>query len=169
MREITFIKINIDEITILSRLPIHNVNHSNQLLINLLRTYDDPKMTLIETRIIFDAVLKLLQPLKDLRCLPHRFNCLIPFQILNPGTQQSYYGIGYSIDSIQVGIKKVRNENDPNQQENDDDDEAELLNQRSIQVSALAASAQQQQNNEPIDDVPLKEIKQFYIRLGKQF
>ncbi|CAF1349846.1 unnamed protein product [Rotaria sp. Silwood1] len=143
MREITFIKINIDEITILSRLPIHNVNHSNQLLINLLRTYDDPKMTLIETRIIFDAVLKLLQPLKDLRCLPHRFNCLIPFQILNPGTLDA--------------------------QENDDDDEAELLNQRSIQVSALAASAQQQQNNEPIDDVPLKEIKQFYIRLGKQF
>ncbi|CAF5013739.1 unnamed protein product [Rotaria sp. Silwood1] len=52
---------------------------------------------------------------------------------------------------------------------NDDDDEAELLNQRSIQVSALAASAQQQQNNEPIDDVPLKEIKQFYIRFEERF
>ncbi|CAF3706494.1 unnamed protein product [Rotaria sp. Silwood1] len=48
-------------------------------------------------------------------------------------------------------------------QKNDDDDEAELLNQRSIQVSALAASAQQQQNNEPIDDVPLKEIKQLQL------
>ncbi|CAF3757457.1 unnamed protein product, partial [Rotaria sp. Silwood1] len=46
---------------------------------------------------------------------------------------------------------------------NDDDDKAELLNQQPIQVSALAASAQQQQNNEPIDDVSLKEIKQFYI------
>ncbi|CAF4355046.1 unnamed protein product, partial [Adineta steineri] len=39
-----------------------------------------------EIRIIIDCVLKLLQPFKDLRRLCQLFNCLISFQILNPGT-----------------------------------------------------------------------------------
>ncbi|CAF1186979.1 unnamed protein product [Didymodactylos carnosus] len=56
---------------IIDWLKMHNVNRSNQLLIGSLRTRDDPKMTLIEMRIII---------------LCQLFNCLIPFQILNPGT-----------------------------------------------------------------------------------
>ncbi|CAF1219235.1 unnamed protein product, partial [Didymodactylos carnosus] len=71
---------------IIDWLKIHNVNRSNQLLIDLLRIRDDPKMTLIEMRIIIDSALKILQPFKDLRRLCQLFNCLIPFQILNPGT-----------------------------------------------------------------------------------
>ncbi|CAF1180009.1 unnamed protein product [Adineta steineri] len=67
----------------------HNVNHANQILSDLLRIRNDPKMTLNEIRIIIDCVLKLLQPFKDLRRLCQLFNCLISFQILNPGTLNS--------------------------------------------------------------------------------
>ncbi|CAF3146041.1 unnamed protein product, partial [Rotaria sp. Silwood2] len=71
---------------IIDWLKTHNVNRSSQLLIDLLRTRDDPKITLIEMRTIIDSTLKLLQPFKDLRRLCQLFNCLIPFQIINPGT-----------------------------------------------------------------------------------
>ncbi|CAF5042374.1 unnamed protein product, partial [Rotaria sp. Silwood1] len=64
----------------------HNVNHSNQLLIDLLNIRYDSKMTFIEMKIIIERILKILEPFKDLRRLCHLFNCLISFQILNSGT-----------------------------------------------------------------------------------
>jgi hypothetical protein len=63
----------------------HNVQRSSQILVDLLRIRDDQKMTLLEMRTIIERVLKLLQPFKDLRRLCHLFNCLVSFQVLNPG------------------------------------------------------------------------------------
>ncbi|CAF4056542.1 unnamed protein product, partial [Rotaria sordida] len=45
--------------------------------------------------------------------------------------------------------------------DNDDEDEAELLNQRPIPLQIPPVVAQQAKNNEPVDDVLLKEIKQY--------
>ncbi|CAF1212894.1 unnamed protein product [Rotaria sp. Silwood1] len=70
---------------IIDWLKTHNVNRSNQVLIDLIRARDDHKITLIQVRITVDDTLKLLQPFKDIRRLCQLFNCLIPFQILNPG------------------------------------------------------------------------------------
>ncbi|CAF4523413.1 unnamed protein product [Rotaria socialis] len=64
----------------------HNVKGSNQLLIDLLRIRDDPKMTVTEIKKVIEGTLNILKPFKDLRCLCQLFNCLIPFQITNPGT-----------------------------------------------------------------------------------
>ncbi|CAF3895235.1 unnamed protein product [Rotaria sp. Silwood1] len=71
---------------IIDWLKNHNVNHSNQLLIDLLNIRYDSKMTFIEMKIIIERILKILEPFKDLRRLCHLFNCLISFQILNSGT-----------------------------------------------------------------------------------
>ncbi|CAF4023954.1 unnamed protein product [Rotaria sp. Silwood1] len=71
---------------IIDWLKAHNVTGSSQLLIDLLRIRDDPKMTLIEMRSIIAGTLKSLQPFKDLARLCQLFNCIIPFQILDQGS-----------------------------------------------------------------------------------
>ncbi|CAF4093488.1 unnamed protein product [Rotaria sp. Silwood2] len=71
---------------IIDWLKNHNVNCSSQLSMDLLNIRYDFKITFVEMRLIIDRVLKILQPFKDLRRLCHLFNCLISFQILNPGT-----------------------------------------------------------------------------------
>ncbi|CAF3847759.1 unnamed protein product, partial [Rotaria sp. Silwood1] len=71
---------------IIDWLKTHNVNRSNQILSDLSRIRDDPKMTLIEMRVTIDSALKLLQPFEDLQRLCQLFNCIIPFQIINAGT-----------------------------------------------------------------------------------
>ncbi|CAM4822618.1 unnamed protein product [Rotaria magnacalcarata] len=71
---------------IIDWLKNHNVNRSNELLIDMLKIREDPKMTFMEMRTIIDRAVKILHPFKDLRRLCHLFNCLISFQILNPGS-----------------------------------------------------------------------------------
>ncbi|CAF1142456.1 unnamed protein product, partial [Adineta ricciae] len=70
---------------IVAWLKNHNVQRSNQILIDLLRIRDDQQMTLFDIRAVIERTSKLLQPFKDLRRLCHLFNCLISFENVNPG------------------------------------------------------------------------------------
>ncbi|CAF4246931.1 unnamed protein product, partial [Rotaria sordida] len=54
---------------IIDWLKTHNVNRSNQILIDLLRIRDDSKMILIETKVTINSALRLLQRSKDLQRL----------------------------------------------------------------------------------------------------
>lgn len=70
---------------IIEWLKNYNVSRSNEVLIKLLATRDDPRITLLEMRMTIESVLKLLSPFKDLRRLCDFFNCSNPFQVLDPG------------------------------------------------------------------------------------
>ena len=72
--------------SIIEWLRTYNIKEANKLLIDMDKIPDDPRASLLDSKNLVDRMVKILQPLKDLRRLCHLFNCLATFQIVDPGS-----------------------------------------------------------------------------------
>jgi hypothetical protein len=69
----------------------HRVDGAHGLFVELNAMKNNRAITLLETRMTAEKILKLLKPLEELPRLCHLFNCLKPFKIIEHGTTDGSY------------------------------------------------------------------------------